>query len=85
MALQGEASGPRSAYVSRFHGVLARQPAWHAVIDRLYSEPGVGGFWSVWHDNDTGGGVIDLEVLFNTIITRPDIYAALFADEGETV
>lgn len=51
----------------------------------VYSEPGVGGFWSVWHDNDTGGGVIDLEVLFNTIITRPDIYASLFADEGETV
>ena len=51
----------------------------------IYSEPGVGGFWSVWHDNDTGGGVIDLEVLFNTIITRPDIYAALFASEGEMV
>lgn len=50
----------------------------------IYSEPGVGGFWSVWYDNDTGGGVIDLEVLFNTIITRPDIYASLFADEGET-
>jgi len=55
------------------------------VAGLIYSEPGVGGFWSVWHDNDTGGGVIDLEVLFNTIISRPDIYASLFADEGETV
>lgn len=49
----------------------------------LYCEPGVGGFWSVWHDNDTGGGVIDLEVLFNTIISSPDIYASLFNNEGE--
>ena len=51
----------------------------------IYSEPGVGGFWSVWHDNDTGGGVIDLEVLFNTIISQPDLYASLFAEEGETL
>lgn len=51
----------------------------------LYSEPGVGGFWTVWRDNDAGDSLIDLEVLFNTVISRPDIYASLFGKGGETL
>lgn len=50
----------------------------------LYSEPGVGGFRTVWQDNTAGDGLIDLEVLFNTVISRPDIYASLFEKAGES-
>ena len=46
----------------------------------LYSEPGVGGFWSVWQD-DGSDSPVDLEVLFNTVISRPDIYASLFNEQ----
>lgn len=44
----------------------------------LYSEPAVGGFWTVWAGADEEGR-IDLEVLFNTMIAHPELYAALFA------
>lgn len=52
-------------------------------VGLLYCEPGVGGFWTVWQDSDAADGVIDLEILFNTVISRPDIYASLFENEGE--
>ena len=47
----------------------------------LYSEQCVGGYWSVWQDEGSDSRV-DLEILFNTVISRPDIYASLFNDEG---
>jgi ABC-2 type transport system ATP-binding protein len=50
----------------------------------LHTEPAVGGFWSVWKDRSASGGQLDLEVLFNTIISRPELGSSLFAVEGET-
>ncbi|HEX5418977.1 MAG TPA: ABC transporter ATP-binding protein [Gammaproteobacteria bacterium] len=44
----------------------------------LHSEPGVGGYWSVWRGDGTEGGQIDLEVLFNMLIARPDLGRRLF-------
>jgi ABC-2 type transport system ATP-binding protein len=44
----------------------------------LYCEATVGGFWSVW-EGDGADGQIDLEVLFNTVTSRPDICRTLFA------
>jgi len=51
----------------------------------IYSEAAVGGYWSVWKGADEEGGPIDLEILFNTVISRPDIYAQLFRSEGVAV
>lgn len=51
----------------------------------LYNEAVVGGYWSVWSGEDISGGSIDLEVLFNTFITKPDIYDKIFATQGATV
>lgn len=47
----------------------------------LYSEPTVGGFSTVWQGADDDGHV-DLEVLFNTMIARPDAYSSVFGAEG---
>jgi ABC-2 type transport system ATP-binding protein len=44
----------------------------------LYAEPAVGGFWTVWRDEDSGEGQIDLEVLFNTIVSQPRAFTGLF-------
>jgi ABC-2 type transport system ATP-binding protein len=45
----------------------------------LYSEPALGGYWSVWKGADEEGH-IDLEVLFNTVVARPDLYASVFPE-----
>jgi ABC-2 type transport system ATP-binding protein len=37
----------------------------------LFSEPAVGGFWSVWRGG--ADGPLDLEVLFNAIIAQPQL------------
>jgi ABC-2 type transport system ATP-binding protein len=50
--------------------------------DLLHSEPAVDGFWTVWRDSDAAGGQIDLEVLFNTVVSRPDVCRSVFGDEG---
>jgi ABC-2 type transport system ATP-binding protein len=47
----------------------------------LYAEPTVGGYWSVWQDSDADDGPLDLEVLFNAVVARPDV-AALFKPAG---
>lgn len=52
--------------------------------DLLYCEPGVGGYWTVWRDSDAEDGIIDLEILFNTVISQPEIYSNLFGQTGET-
>lgn len=49
----------------------------------IYSEAAVGGYWSVWKGADPDGGPIDLEILFNTVISRPDVYAELFGQGGQ--
>jgi len=48
----------------------------------LYSEAAVGGFRSVWKDSDAEDKLIDLEVLFNTVVSRPDLSASLFDVSG---
>jgi ABC-2 type transport system ATP-binding protein len=48
----------------------------------LHWEPAVDGFWTVWQDTDAAGGQIDLEVLFNTVISKPEISRNLFAAQG---
>jgi ABC-2 type transport system ATP-binding protein len=48
----------------------------------VFSEPAVGGFWSVWQDSSAGEGPLDLEVLFNALVTRPDLATSLFAPAG---
>jgi ABC-2 type transport system ATP-binding protein len=47
----------------------------------LYSEPTVGGYWSLWQSTDADDGPLDLEVLFNAVVARPDI-ASLFKSTG---
>lgn len=49
----------------------------------LHTEPAVGGFWSVWRDRDAGDGRLDLEVLFNTIVSNPALGRSLFATQEE--
>jgi ABC-2 type transport system ATP-binding protein len=44
----------------------------------VYSEPALGGFWSVWNDGGDGDGQLDLEILFNTVIANAALYASLF-------
>jgi ABC-2 type transport system ATP-binding protein len=46
-----------------------------AAPDLLFSEPAVGGFWSVWRGG--GDGPIDLEVLFNAVVANPDLARSL--------
>lgn len=43
----------------------------------IYREPAVGGAWSVWSEPDEDG-VLDLEVLFNSVIAKPERFRALF-------
>jgi len=47
----------------------------------LYCEPAVGGYWTVWAESDEDGR-IDLEILFNTVIAKPHLYGAVFAERG---
>ena len=49
----------------------------------LHTEPAIGGFWSVWKDSDASDGTLDLEVLFNTIVSNPALGRSLFATQGE--
>jgi ABC-2 type transport system ATP-binding protein len=46
----------------------------------LFSEPAVGGFWSVWSGG--GDGPLDLEVLFNAVVAKPALAQSLFAVTG---
>ena len=38
----------------------------------IHTEAGIGGYWSVWNGPDENGGPIDLEILFNTVISKPN-------------
>jgi ABC-2 type transport system ATP-binding protein len=44
----------------------------------VFSEPAVGGFWSVWQDSGAGEGPLDLEVLFNALVSKPELATSLF-------
>lgn len=51
----------------------------------IYSEAAVGGYWAVWKGPDINGGPLDLEILFNTVISRPEVYAEVFKTEGAAI
>ena len=78
--LLNQGMGTISSRLRMVHSPAQPDPASEGL---LYSEPGVGGYWTVWRGNDEEEGRIDLEVLFNTVISRPDIYASLLEGEGE--
>jgi ABC-2 type transport system ATP-binding protein len=46
----------------------------------LFSEPAVGGFWSVWRGG--GEGPLDLEVLFNAVVAKPELAQSWVAGGG---
>jgi hypothetical protein len=46
----------------------------------LFSEPTVGGFWSVWRGG--GDGPLDLEVLFNALVAKPELARQVVAADG---
>ena len=48
----------------------------------IYTEAAVGGYWSVWRGASEDGGPVDLEVLFNTAVSRPEIYSEIFQSGG---
>ena len=48
--------------------------------DLLFSEPAIGGFWSVWRGG--GDGPLDLEVLFNAIVAKPELAESVLAATG---
>jgi len=49
----------------------------------IYSEAVVGGYWSVWEGPDEEEGSVDMEVLFNSVISSPDYFEKIL--NGETV
>jgi ABC-2 type transport system ATP-binding protein len=48
--------------------------------DLLFSEPAIGGFWAVWRGG--GDGPLDLEVLFNAVVSQPDLMRSVCASSG---
>jgi ABC-2 type transport system ATP-binding protein len=73
--LLSQSLGEISAHIRMQH--VALRPA-DDTAGLLHWEPAVDGFWTVWEDAGAGGGQIDLEVLFNTVISRPDVCRRLF-------
>ena len=69
----------------RIHMTRTLTPPVVDTDDLIYTEAAVGGYWSVWKGADNAGGPIDLEILFNMAISRPDIYAELFNGRGAGV
>lgn len=66
--------------VSRFlHMTRTDSPPAADAGGLLYSEAGVGGYWSVWKGPDEQGGPVDLEILFNTVISRPEVFAGVLS------
>lgn len=79
LVMLDQGMGTISSRIRMVHSPSQPDPASEGL---LYSEPGVGGYWTVWRGDDEEEGRIDLEVLFNTVISHPDIYTSLF--KGET-
>ncbi len=66
------------AEVSQYlHMTRSDSPAAENAEGLLYTEANVGGYWSVWKGPDENGEPIDLEILFNTIISRPEVFREL--------
>ena len=62
---------------ARLHMTQQASPPPAGAPNLLFSEPTVGGFWSVWR----GGaeGPLDLEVLFNAIVAKPELAQSVVA------
>jgi hypothetical protein len=73
---------PVAAIGSRVRMMHSASPPPSNAQGLLYSEPAVGGFWSVWQDASEGGGMLDLEVLFNAIVARPELAQTMFGAAG---
>jgi ABC-2 type transport system ATP-binding protein len=67
---------------SRIRMTHSTSPPDATAPDLLYSEPAIGGFWSVWRDSTSGEGSLDLEVLFNALISRPELCNLLYPAAG---
>ena len=65
---------------ARVHMTQQPSPPAADAPDLLFSEPAVGGFWSVRRGG--GDGPLDLEVLFNAVIAKPDLFRSAFAPAG---
>lgn len=51
-----------------------------AARNLLFSEPAVEGFRSLWLDDNAGDGHIDLELLFNFVVSQPERSRSIFHD-----
>lgn len=65
---------------ARLHMTQGASPPPADAPNLLFSEPAVGGFWSVWRGG--GDGPLDLEVLFNAIVANPRLAQSEFAAKG---
>jgi ABC-2 type transport system ATP-binding protein len=65
---------------ARIHMTQHASPPAAAETDLLFSEPTIGGFWSVRRGG--GDGPLDLEVLFNAIVAKPDLARSVFGAAG---
>jgi ABC-2 type transport system ATP-binding protein len=65
---------------ARLHMTQQASPPPADAPNLLFSEPAVGGFWSVWRGG--GDGPLDLEVLFNAIVAKPQLAESEFATGG---
>lgn len=65
---------------ARLHMTQQSSPPSADTPNLLFSEPTVAGFWSVWRGG--GDGPIDLEVLFNAIVAKPEIAQSVAAANG---
>jgi len=68
-----------SEIAARLHMTQQSSPP-AAAPDLLFSEPAIGGFWSVRRGG--GDGPLDLEVLFNAVVTRPELMRSVCATTG---
>jgi len=65
---------------AQLHMTQQASPPTAGTPDLLFSEPTIGGFWSVWRGG--GDGPLDLEVLFNAIVAKPELARSVFAMTG---
>ena len=62
---------------AQLHMTQQASPPAASTPNLLFSEPTVGGFWSVWRGG--GDGALDLEVLFNAIVAKPELAQSVVA------
>jgi ABC-2 type transport system ATP-binding protein len=64
----------------RLHMKQHPSPPAAGMPDLLFSEATIGGFWSVWRGG--GDGPLDLEVLFNAVVSKPELIRSLQTASG---